>query len=89
MYGLLGGFLHSAALVTAVRKTQGEAIGVKDFTEKLLIPLVQGILGMLPKIAGQIEAHDYVSGENGSPLGMQLVVECEVWGGRRGEVGPC
>lgn len=73
MYGLLGGFLHSSALVTAVRKTQGEGIGVKDFTEKLLIPLLQGILGMLPKIAGQMEEGDYVSGEDGSPLGMQLV----------------
>jgi 3-hydroxyisobutyrate dehydrogenase-like beta-hydroxyacid dehydrogenase len=62
MYGMLGGFVHAAALVRPQ--------GVTDFTESLLIPWLRGMFPALVDMAGQIDTGDYKARE--SDLTMQV-----------------
>jgi 3-hydroxyisobutyrate dehydrogenase-like beta-hydroxyacid dehydrogenase len=64
MYGMLGGFVHAAALV----RTEG--VPVADFTESLLIPWLRGMFPAMVDMAGQIDAGDYTAKE--SDLSMQV-----------------
>lgn len=65
MYGMLGGFVHAAALV----RTEG----VTEFTETLLIPWLRGMFPALVDMAGQIDSGDYTAKE--SDLSMQVANE--------------
>lgn len=62
MYGMLGGFVHAAALVRPQ--------GVTEFTETLLIPWLRGMFPALVDMAGQIDKGDYDAAE--SDLSMQV-----------------
>jgi hypothetical protein len=64
MYGMIGGFLHSAALV---RASGGR---VAEFARDELLPWLQAMLGALPAWAAQVDARDYA--ETGSNLAMQV-----------------
>ena len=63
MYGMLGGFVHAAALV------RGET-PVAEFTESLLIPWLRAMFPALVDMAGQIDSGDYTAAE--SDLSMQV-----------------
>ena len=65
MYGMLGGFVHAAALV--------RPRGVTEFTETLLIPWLQGMFPALVDMAGQIDRGEYKAQE--SDLSMQVANE--------------
>jgi 3-hydroxyisobutyrate dehydrogenase-like beta-hydroxyacid dehydrogenase len=64
MYGMLGGFVHAAALV------RGTGAPVAEFTESLLIPWLRGMFPALVDMAGQIDSGDYTAQE--SDLSMQV-----------------
>jgi 3-hydroxyisobutyrate dehydrogenase-like beta-hydroxyacid dehydrogenase len=64
MYGMLGGFVHAAALVRA------EGVPAVEFTETLLIPWLRAMFPALVDMAGQIDSGDYTAQE--SDLSMQI-----------------
>jgi 3-hydroxyisobutyrate dehydrogenase-like beta-hydroxyacid dehydrogenase len=64
MYGMLGGFVHAAALV------RGTGAPVVDFTESLLIPWLRAMFPALVDMAGQVDSGDYTAAE--SDLSMQV-----------------
>ena len=64
MYGMLGGFVHAAAMV----RTEG--VPVTEFTETLLIPWLRAMFPALVDMAGQIDSGDYTAKE--SDLSMQV-----------------
>ncbi len=64
MYGMLGGFVHAAAMV----RTEG--VPVVEFTETLLIPWLRAMFPALVDMAGQIDSGDYTAKE--SDLSMQV-----------------
>lgn len=64
MYGMLGGFVHAAAMV----RTEG--VPVAEFTETLLIPWLRAMFPALVDMAGQIDTGDYTAKE--SDLSMQV-----------------
>ncbi|GAB1508827.1 NAD(P)-binding domain-containing protein [Actinophytocola sp. KF-1] len=64
MYGMLGGFVHAAAMV------RGEGVPVAEFTETLLIPWLRAMFPALVDMAGQIDSGDYTAKE--SDLAMQV-----------------
>ncbi|HEX6351725.1 NAD(P)-dependent oxidoreductase [Actinophytocola sp.] len=64
MYGMLGGFVHAAALVRA------EGVPVVEFTESLLVPWLNAMFPALMDMAGQIDSGDYMAKE--SDLAMQV-----------------
>jgi 3-hydroxyisobutyrate dehydrogenase-like beta-hydroxyacid dehydrogenase len=64
MYGMLGGFVHAAAMV----RTEG--VPVAEFTETLLIPWLRAMFPALVDMAGQIDSGDYTAAE--SDLSMQV-----------------
>ncbi|GLZ10775.1 6-phosphogluconate dehydrogenase [Actinomadura sp. NBRC 104425] len=64
MYGMIGGFLHAAALV---RASGGE---VAEFARDELVPWLRAMLGAVPAWAAQVDARDYA--ETGSNLAMQV-----------------
>ncbi len=64
MYGMLGGFVHAAALV------RSEGVPVTEFTETLLIPWLRAMFPALVDMAGQIDTGDYTAHE--SDLSMQV-----------------
>lgn len=64
MYGMLGGFVHAAAMV------RSEGVPVRRFTESLLIPWLTAMHGALLDMADQIDTGDYTAHE--SDLSMQV-----------------
>ena len=64
MYGMLGGFVHAAAMV------RSEQVPVRKFTEELLIPWLTAMHGALLDMADQIDSGDYTAHE--SDLSMQV-----------------
>ncbi|WP_026123258.1 NAD(P)-dependent oxidoreductase [Nocardiopsis chromatogenes] len=64
MYGLLGGFVHSAALI------RSEGGTVTEFTENRLLPWLTAMTGILPALARQVDSGDFRT--EGSGLAMQL-----------------
>lgn len=64
MYGMLGGFVHAAALV------RSDGVPVTEFTETLLIPWLRAMFPALVDMAGQIDSGDYTAHE--SDLSMQV-----------------
>jgi 3-hydroxyisobutyrate dehydrogenase-like beta-hydroxyacid dehydrogenase len=64
MYGMLGGFVHAAAMV------RSEKVPVRRFTEQLLIPWLSAMHGALLDMADQIDSGDYTAAE--SDLSMQV-----------------
>lgn len=64
MYGMLGGFVHAAAMV----RTEG--VPVVEFTETLLIPWLRAMFPALVDMARQIDTGDYTAAE--SDLSMQV-----------------
>lgn len=64
MYGMLGGFVHAAALVRSA------GVPVRQFTETLLIPWLTAMHSALLDMADQIDTGDYTAAE--SDLSMQV-----------------
>jgi len=64
MYGMLGGFVHAAAMVRTAD------VPVTEFTESLLIPWLSAMFPALVDMAGQIDSGDYTAKE--SDLSMQV-----------------
>lgn len=64
MYGMLGGFVHAAAMV------RSDGVPVRKFTEELLIPWLTAMQGALLDMADQIDSGDYTAVE--SDLAMQV-----------------
>ncbi|MER5785401.1 NAD(P)-binding domain-containing protein [Streptomyces mobaraensis] len=64
MYGMLGGFLHAAALVRSA------GAPVERFTTDHLVPWLRAIAGILPGMAAQVDSGDYTA--TGSDLAMQV-----------------
>lgn len=67
MYGMLGGFFHSIALVGT------EEVPATDFTS-LLVPWLNAMVGTLPGLAEEIDAGDYRSDANGLDVNRDAIV---------------
>ncbi|MDA2803476.1 NAD(P)-dependent oxidoreductase [Nocardiopsis suaedae] len=71
MYGLLGGFVHAAALIRSEGAADGSEGGsVTEFTENRLLPWLTAMTGILPALARQVDSGDFRT--EGSGLAMQL-----------------
>ncbi|WP_431044794.1 NAD(P)-dependent oxidoreductase [Streptomyces sp. P1-3] len=64
MYGMIGGFLHAAALMRSAGRP------VEEFTSTLLVPWLHAMSASLPQMAAQIDSGDYSA--TGSNLAMQV-----------------
>jgi 3-hydroxyisobutyrate dehydrogenase-like beta-hydroxyacid dehydrogenase len=58
MYGMMGGFVHAAALV------RSEGVPVAEFTGELLIPWLRAMFPALTEMAEQIDKGDYQAKES-------------------------
>ena len=64
MYGLLGGYFHSIAMMKAA------GLSAVEFTNNFIVPFMPPIVQLLPEFARQVDSEEFGPKKDGSPMGM-------------------